>query len=261
MPTRRSESKKPTLTILQPTAVLFTLSLWLGLPACAHAEDLPEFSAHYKVSRGIVTLAKTHRSLKKIDADHYLFESVSRPTGVGKIITEAEVQERSRWILHDNIPRPLEYTYLSDGGESRRDVKLVFDWANKTVTNIVNGDPWTMDLVLETQDKLLYQLKLMLDLIKGKRHLEYLVADGGTLKTYTAHIVGKEIVKTDIGNFDTLKIVRDYPDGRRTTLWCPPNMYFIPVQIEQSKKDGGLAKALIYKIEGVKIPASVPVDW
>ena len=261
MPTRCSKLKKSNLTILQFSAALFFLIPCLDQAANAWASEVPEFTAHYNLSRGIVTLAKTHRSLKKIDAKHYVFESISRPSGVGKIITGAEIHERSSWVFHENEPRPLEYTYINSGGENTRDVKLKFNWEQFTVTNIINGDPWKMDLEPGTQDKLLYQIKMMQDLSKGKRHLEYKVADGGTLKTYAAHIVGNEIIETSIGNFNTLKIVRRHHDGRETTLWCAPKMHFIPVQIEQSKKDGSTARALIYKIEGVEVPPSIDIDW
>ncbi|MFV2057158.1 MAG: DUF3108 domain-containing protein [Thiohalomonadales bacterium] len=234
--------------------LIFILQCDTELSFADTAATLPhEFSAHYKLTRGIITLGKTHLSFKKLNAREYQFESVSKPQGVGKIISNGQIQERSIWILYDNTLRPLRYTYQNSDSDLKRDVRLDFDWDKGIVVNNINGDPWKMKLEPATQDKLLYMLSLMVDLAKGKRHLEYRVADGGTTKTYLAIINGIEIIDTDLGRFQTLKVLRKHHDGRKTILWSASSLEFIPIQIEQIKKDGTSVKARIYQLDGIPI--------
>jgi len=227
----------------------------------ANAIDLPhEFSAYYKLTKGIITLGKSQRSFKKIADNEYLFESISKPYGVGKIMSNGEIHERSVWTLHENKLRPIRYSYLNSDSDLKRDVKLDFDWQKKIVINNINGDPWKMKLEPATQDKLLYFLSLMVDLKQGNHKLVYKVADGGTTKTYRSIVEGEQNILTELGKFTTLKVVRRHHDGKRTTLWCAISLDYLPIRIEQTKKDGSSVRASIYKLEGIPIKGRIMTE-
>jgi hypothetical protein len=237
--------------------LIFFLPLYSLFPTLIQAGELPErVVADYTVYKGIVTLAKTRRTLKKLGDNQYEFYSVTKPSGVGKILTSGEIREKSLWEFNNNTTRPTEYTYVNSGSKKKREVKLVFNWDDGKVTNIINGDPWEMDLIPAMQDKLLYQLTLMLDLSKGKRHLEYAIADGGTLKTYKAVIMGTEEITVEMGKFEALKIVRQHDDGSVTSFWCAPKLMYLPIKIQQIKKDGGTASAELYALAGLSTSSS-----
>jgi len=240
--------------VVSTVCFLFVYSLFTA----ASAAELPqEFVAHYNLTRGIITLGKSHRSFRKIAANQYIFESISKPYGVGKMISDGEIRETSHWILHDNILRPTHYSYRNSDSDLKRNVTLDFDWQKNIVINTVNGDPWKMKLEPATQDKLLYLLSLMVDLKNGKRVLEYKVADGGTTKTYRAVVEGEQNIVTDLGKFTTLKVLRRHPDGKRTTLWCAPSMDYLPIRIEQTKKDGTTVRASLYKLDGMAVKGRI----
>lgn len=255
----------------KPVNVLGSVKLIRLLPSCflslallaigdlraendrAKDELPPPHTAYYHLYKGIVVLAKTRRTFRVAKNNHYVFMSYTEPTGVGRMLTGATIKERSYWTLKDNYPKPLEYSYINSGGDKDRDVKLIFDWEQNKVTNIINGDPWTMDLVPRIQDKLLYQFSLMLELKKGVTQFSYDVADGGKLKNYSGKVVGQDVVETDLGKFDTVVVLREH-DGKQTRFWCAKSMHYIPVQIEQSNREGSSVTAKLYQIEGVKIP-------
>jgi len=216
---------------------------------------LPNFTAHYSLSKGPINFGTTIRKIIRVDEKHFLFKSVTIPKGIATIFTEGEVTEQSKWIVHNESIRPIEYSYVNTASKKKRDVKLLFDWQTQTVTNIINGDPWKMELSIGTQDKLVYQLSVMLDLAKQKKDLEYLVADGGKLKTYTIKISGEELIETPLGTFKTTKVTRT-GKNRTTVLWCAHDLHYLPIKIEQSKDTGNVV-ATLFKLEGIKIPASV----
>lgn len=229
---------------------IFLITGLFFISSHAFAIKLPEnFSATYTVSKGIIVLASTTRKLSTSENGEFIFESISKPSAFGKMFAEGEVIERSTWTYFDDYPRPLIYTYQNTDPSKEREVKLVFDWNKKTVTNIINGDPWKMELENGVQDKLLYQLSIMLDLERKSTSLEYRVADGGTLKAYGAQIAGKGVIETPAGTFDTIKVERK-SDSRTTTFWCAPELNYLPVLIEHKKNDGGRIEARLRDFTG-----------
>lgn len=210
------------------------------------------FTAEYQVTKGVMSVGSTTRILHDKGNGNFVFESITKPGGIAKLFTRGKVVERSYWQLQENNLVPHEYTY-QNSSDQKRDVKLLFNWQEFEVTNIINGDPWTMDLEENTLDKLLYQLAIMYDLSAGKNSLIYKVADGGTMKTYDVVISGKERLAMEIGVFDTIKVVIT-KNNRQTTLWCAEKLQFLPVRIEQRKEDDGPITANLIELTGIPLP-------
>lgn len=163
-----------------------------------------------------------------------------------------KITERSIWDFHNGRARPLQYSYKDTNKKKERDVSLVFDWDKKTVTNTINGDPWNMSITPDTQDKLIYQINIMLSLLENSnlKTIEINVADGGKLKTFNAIIKKKETIETPAGKFETIRVNRD--DGKRvTTLWCAPSLNYLPVRIEHYRKGKTKVNAYLVKVTGL----------
>ena len=231
------------------------LTVLFSVHSFATAAQVPTpFTAHYQVTKGVMSVGSTRRTLQDKGNGQFMFESVTKPGGIAKLFTRGKVVERSHWRLHDNKLVPHEYTY-QNSSDQKRDVKLLFNWEQYEVTNIINGDPWKMELEENTLDKLLYQLAIMYDLSEGKTSLLYKVADGGTMKTYDIKITGIERVSIDLGDFDTVKVVVS-KSKRQTTLWCAKELQFLPVRIEQRKKDDDVpVTANLIELEGIPLPS------
>ena len=101
-----------------------------------------------------------------------------------------------------------------------------------------------------TQDKLLYQLTMMLDLKAGRKKLQYEIADGGTLKDYEFNVIGEEEIDTPMGKLHTVKLER-VNDVRHTTIWCAESLEYLPVRIEQVEKDNASLAMLIHEVTGL----------
>lgn len=231
--------------------IVFAMA-WFSPQALSDQAPTP-FTALYQVTKGVMSVGTTTRTLQDKGNGHFVFESVTKPGGIAKLFTRGKVVERSHWRWQENILVPYEYTY-QNSSEDKRDVKLIFDWQDFEVTNIINGDPWTMGLEENTLDKLLYQLAIMYDLSAGKNSLTYKVADGGTMKTYEVVINGKERLATDMGVFDTIKVVIS-KSNRETTLWCAEKLQYLPVRIEQRKEGEGPITASLIELAGIPLPS------
>jgi hypothetical protein len=223
---------------------IMTLLLLMQLgfidPTYSQGKALPisdKFSVEYVLESGLFTIGKTRRSLSALDNGLYVFESYTWPAGILSVFYPGDITERSVWKYQDNAAIPVEYSYKDTSQKNKRDAVLTFDWKKDIVTNNINGNPWELHIRKGTQDKLLYQVSIMLDLMNEKQttSLKYLVADGGKLRTYIAEIKGKEKIKTPAGEFDTIRIVREDKKSI-TTLWCAPSLNYLPVRIEHYKK-------------------------
>lgn len=221
----------------QTSVLALMLVITFALTGMARAEPgLPEsFSATYTLHKGPLTLAEMTRKLYRNNNGHFVYESYSKPIGYARWFTDSTLMEKSEWIYHDDKLRPVRYSYDRNGSKRERHVKLSFDWNRMRVTNDINNDPWSMAIPNGTLDKLLYHLAVMHDLKQANLPLTYQVADGGTLKSYTFEELGRETVKTSLGTFNTIKLIR--PGKRDTILWCAEELNYLPVKIMQ-EEDG-----------------------
>lgn len=238
---------------LLPTITLTLCTLLTHTTTWADKLPIPEnFTAEYTLKSGILTVGKSRRTLSSQKNGQYVFESYTWPAGMLSIFYKGDITERSLWKYQNKIAIPIEYSFVDTNEKSKRDIKLAFDWQNKKVTNTINKKPWKMKIKDGTQDKLLYQISIMLDLENNPhtRKLQYTVADGGKLKFYDAPVENKVTIKTPAGKFEAVKISRD--DGKRvTTLWCAPSLYYLPIRIEHYKKGGTKINAYLTHYTGL----------
>lgn len=229
------------------------LLLVIASTAAASAPLPQQFTAVYTVKKSGMTIGETKRVLSRVvsqNGEQFQFESITRPKGIARLFTSGQVVERSLWRFFQNQPRPESYTFFNSGGKKKRNVQLDFDWANNRVVNTINGKPWSMPLEFGTQDKLLYQLRIMQDLPTRQATLRYPIADGGKLKYYDIAVVGTERIRTTLGTFDAVRL--QYSKGSRsTTMWCAAQLGYLPVRIEQRKKDDSPIVATLTKVSGI----------
>lgn len=171
----------------------------------------------------------------------YHFKSYSMPIGLLAFKKDETRDEQSEGIIQDGKIQPQNYSYLQiRNNKTRRQVELSFDWAQKEVTNHHKhkDSKWHMPILQQTVDKLSYQLSLMLKLAdKPENHFSFHIADGGKLKEYNFEILGEERVYTSLGSYKTIKIQHQrYKKEKSITLWCAPELNFLPVKIIQEEK-------------------------
>jgi hypothetical protein len=180
------------------------------------------------------------------------YEAKTLTTGVLALFRDDKIEERSLFSLTPaGKIQPLEYSLDHTGSKKQKHVHITFDWPLKKAKNTADS-PWELTIPEGTLDDQLYQIALMQDLQQGKRELSYTVADDGKIKVYSPTFVGEEKVRTDLGEFNTLKYERVSSDKkRRTTLWCAPVLHYLPVQVEHLEK-GDAVRMVLQSLEGLK---------
>jgi len=224
--------------------------LWLLTGAVGAADELPPaFTAIYKVYAKGLSIGESQRQLSFQKDGKGVLEGKTSSSGVFALLRDDSLQERSVFSLVNGKVRPLEYLYDQRGSHKQKYVHVTFDWSKQVAKN--TGDtPWEVVLGEDTLDDQIYQIVLMQDLQQGKRQLSYRVADDGKIKVYRPTYLGKELVKTPLGELETLKYERVSADQkRRTTLWCASILHYLPAQIGHWEK-GHLVTLVLQSVQG-----------
>ncbi|GAB4288494.1 MAG: hypothetical protein Kow0083_01090 [Methylophaga sp.] len=232
---------------------LFSYILLLCLSHLALAQDIPDFSANYLVKLNGIQAGELKRTLTTEDNGLRKFNSVSQAKGVFSFFKPDIVEETSIWQLIDGTVTPQRYQYQRTGGKKDKFLQMLFDWHNSRVSIDDHQHPWQLDIQQGVLDKLVYQISLMQDLASGIEQVDYLIADGGRLKTYQIKVLGKETITTPMGQIETVKLTRhrEKPKDRDTTLWCAPALNYLPVKLEHVE-DGTVFTALLRRLRGIE---------
>ncbi len=227
----------------------------LLLSSGAPAED--GYRATYRLIVGPLTVGKMERSFEVKPDGNYHFVSKLKATGLASIIHQDELLETSSGTFQSGAYYPAHYTWLRKNRKKPRAISMHFDRENANIKTVVNGKTISSPLNENLLDKLVYQAALMHDLRLGKTDLDYRIADRGKEKRYRPIFAEQERTKTDIGEFNTIKVVRQrVKDKRRTTFWCAAKLAYLPVRVSYREKDGKETIALLTEYQRIDSSSS-----
>lgn len=217
---------------LWPATLLGLLGL---LPATLQADAVTQvlkpYTAELKASiKGLPFTGSGSRALKQ-NADgswELLFDARSSLLGIS---------ESSRFQLQDGTIKPDAYNYRRSQliGRQQEDQAL-FDWQLSQVNWSSGDDRRVIPLQKGVLDKLSYQTQLRMDLAAGKQELNYLIADEDELYQRRFTVEGEEVLTTEAGRFNTVKVkVRRDNDARETWIWFARDWDFFFVKLLQKE--------------------------
>jgi hypothetical protein len=202
------------------------------------AAALPSFDATFQIMHDSLRLGTTEVALTVEGNGDYRYESHTWPSNWISWLLNEDLRELSRGIMDHAGIRPLFYHYQRSGRRTTRTAELTFDWKTSTVVNNVADSTWEMTIPAGTLDKLSTQLGIMQELQNGATEKTFAVADGGKLKQYGFQVIGTEAVDVPAGHFEAIKLNRVGDNTQKlTTIWCAPELHYLPVLILQRKED------------------------
>ena len=230
----------------------FLLYLLLCTPVCRADNEIPAFfEVNYTLYSNDMKFGLMERRFFRLNEGSYTFRSETKTIGFFSLFRKDHIVEVSNWSFIGSNFIPLLYTYRHTGGKKNRDVEISFNWDKKQILNRVNGSIWHMQTQPGILDKLLYQLTIMSDLKSGYVPESYTIADGGKIKKYMFEHIGDEVIKTPLGEFNTIKVARYKSNKKQKTfLWCAYDLDFLPVKVTNTEKDGRLITTIIKSLKG-----------
>ncbi|MEO1244260.1 MAG: DUF3108 domain-containing protein [Pseudomonadota bacterium] len=223
-------------------AALLSLALFLAATSAGAAElKLTPHAAEYKVKISILS-GRLNTELKLTESG-YLATHTIKPTGIAAGLVKGEIFAESEFRAGDDGLVPLRYAANDEISKDKLRADIRFDWEAQRVTGSYqtkdDPEPVSVDDELEqfAHDAVSIQYELMYDLMNEGASREYTLFDVDELKKLNISSVGTQTVKTRAGSFDAIGIRHQADNSsRQTTLWCVPELGYLPVMIEQHRK-------------------------
>jgi hypothetical protein len=238
----------------------------LILSPVAFAQGLDDYSAKYQIEMNGLQAGELTQELETLTDGLHRFSSVTKAKGVVALFRRDTVKESSLWILSKQQTQPHQYLYQRSGGKKDKYLRMDFDWRKNSVHIDDKVHPWNLDIEEGTLEKHVYQVQLRLDLLKNPQqtNFNYSIADGGRIKHYEIERLEQETITTPLGQIATVKFKRqrdrESDKDRETTLWCAPELNYLPVKLEHIEKDGTKFIAVIRRLDGISTSAFQPVN-
>jgi Protein of unknown function (DUF3108) len=220
---------------------------------CFANDEIPAFfEANYTLYSNDTQVGIMERRFFQQENGQYTFRSESKTTGFIALLKKVHILEESTWDLVGTRFTPLNYTYHHTKGKKERDAEITFNWDKRKITNRVNESIWHMQTQEGIQDKLLYQLTIMSDLMSGHIPESYAIADGGKIKQYSFERISDETLSTPLGDFKTIKLALHKKNKKQENfLWCAYELNFLPIKVTSTEKNDRLSTAIIKSLKGL----------
>ena len=220
---------------LSKNTLLLTLGSLLLLSAQT-AMALPSaFQATYAVAKGSLKLGNLNTTLK-YSGNRYSYHKYTKATGLAAMLTGIKITENSDGHISGQSIIPTNYLYNRAKRSKSKIDKVQF--ANNRATGSYRGKAFNIATAGGIQDKVSMELSLARDLSLNKPRLSYAVVSKGEKKPYNFQKLGSEVLKTQAGTFNTIKIkVIRSGTKRETTFWMAKEMDYMPVKILHREKN------------------------
>jgi hypothetical protein len=221
------------------------LVLLLQAGPLAAAQPPQKVQIEYAVTSGSMRLGEGHDFLEH-DGKKYSVVSETKTVGVAALFYKLNIRRESRGSLTAGGLRPLQF----EEKNSRKPRRAAdFDWDAGQV-RLTDGDKIeTVPLSANTFDptSLPYAFAFAQS---NQESMKVFVADGRRLADYEYRIIGKETLKTPLGELETLHFqkVREADDKRGLEFWLSVDRHFLPVKIRFVEKNGTMVDSTVTSI-------------
>lgn len=233
-----------------PRAAIFLL---LGLYANTASAEVTPFAAVFSVGNDTFNAGDAKLTLVQNDGV-WNYSLITAPKGIFKLAGKGYIAEKSELTITDGEGGPKfktdVYSYRQDE-ETKRSVDATFDWNEDSVTYTRRGETKTLQLEEPIMDRLSVTLAVMETLKGGFDTAEFTVFDNGSIETIKFINEGKEELTTKMGSFETIRVRRENAKGssRHSMVWFAPLLDYIPVRLEQYKRDELVARMSLVDLQ------------
>jgi len=224
-------------------AILLALLLIAG--PLAAAQPPQKVQIVYAVTSGSMQLGEGHDILEH-DGNKYSVVSETKTVGVAALFYKLNIRRESRGSLTASGLRPLQF----EEKNSRKPRRAAdFDWDAAQV-KLTDGDKIEIvPLSANTYDPTILPYAFAFAQ-SNQESMKVFIADGRRLNDYEYRIIGKEMLKTPLGELETLHFqkVQEADDKRGLEFWLSVDRHFLPVKIRFVEKNGRVFDSTVTSI-------------
>ena len=199
------------------------------------------FKHSYRLTSNNIHFANSVNILYKKNQDEYIFEVSSSTAGIFKVKKDIR-NEISKFRKTSENVLPQKYSFSRVKKDSNEKYETFINSNNNTSKTIIRKDnkveTITHPQIINVQDRLTVQLDYINRMKTADFNQIYTVIDKGKVREYTFSIYATEDIDTIFGNTSTVVVKRTIKNNKRSTLtWYALDYDFVPVKIEQYRKD------------------------
>lgn len=212
--------------------------LFLSIANSSHANLLQSgFIVEYDVNYNGMELGVSKRRLTINKDQTATYKATTVPEGFAALLIKETITETSKIKITREQIQPNQYTEIKNKKGKTETIQLQFDWKNQNLSNSYLKTKHV--LKTNTHDLLSFQLNIMQDLQKNKRHMQYRIATKKHIRNYNLDFVDKERLQTSLGEFEVVKLQTTQKEGKsQFTFWCAPALEYLPVKIQKTNDKG-----------------------
>lgn len=200
---------------------------WAGAASPAPPERV-EIS--YDITRNGTLIAE---ALYLLQHDRRTYRITETSKGRGVLALLGTTRRTSRGTVSAEGLRPLEFT---DERSGRNTARATFDWRMNTITLQYKGEPRTEPLPAQAHDRLAFVFDFAFAPPR-RQEVTFDLYDGRGLSRHVYTSAGQERIKTAVGDFDALKLIRA-KDEARTEIWLASERSYLPLRILVVENNG-----------------------
>lgn len=207
------------------------------LTTTAFAETaLTPHTAEYKVKISVLS-GQLNTELKST-ATGYVATHIIKPIGMSRVLTRGSISETSEFSSTADGVRPKVYSSKNTISRDEEDAYIRFDWDTGEARGTVDGEEVVSVMDDLAHDRVSIQYELMFDMLHDGPSEHYTMFEIDELRPINVRNVGTRKVKVPAGKFEVVGIQHQALGSKRiTTFWCAPELEYLPVIIEQHRKD------------------------
>lgn len=218
-----------------PLSRVLAAFLLLFAVSAAGAADLTPYRAEYKVKISVISGLLTAEL--RADESGFVATHAVKPVGLARLLTRGTIVVSSEFTTSDDGVIPVRYDGV-DKITDEPEVHLGFDWSTNTASGTVGADDVTIQLDGLSHDPVSIQYALMHDLLTGRSKDTYVLFDVDKMRVADIRNIGTKTVKTKAGSFEVIGIQHQNQNSSRVmTLWCAPELGYLPVIVEQHRNN------------------------
>jgi len=220
--------------LLSRISLVLLLAVTLVVPY-AGATELTPHQASYKVKISLLS-GQLNTQLNATDSGYVATHTV-KPTGMSRMIARGAINASSTFRSGAGGIKPVAYHSVDTIGDDPA-IDIAFDWNSNQASGTVGEDAVLLQLDGIAHDNISIQYQLMHDLLNGDAGSTYVLFDVDEMRIANVRNIGTRQVKTRAGKYKVIGIQHQKKgSSRTTTLWCAAELDYLPVIIEQHRKD------------------------
>jgi len=200
----------------------------------------------YRVSMGSMKIGEGLDTFEH-DGKTYSVVSESKTAGVAAMLYRLNIRREAKGRVTTDGLKPRTFVESRNGKVKR---SATFDWEANQV-QLADGDEnkHTVELPPATWDATSFAWNFAF-VPPGDKELNINLTDGRRVTSYRYAIVGRETLKTVIGDIPTLHVkkVQEGDDKRAFDVWLATERNYLPVRIRYTEKDGTAFDSLVETI-------------